>query len=154
VVAYFFNFFQQFQKKTYKGFYCNFSLRLLKCFKFVFALKKLKKPPSKVAQNNSNPLFFLTAWAAQTTQTEEFMLQNVAYRTTVYRTGVRTFHCLNKLFYLVISKILKIVGLQPRISKVFSITRTIFSHSRPEQFFEQFLLTEYFFNLFLDVSQI
>ena len=31
---------------------------MLKCFKFFFfALKKLKKPPSKVAQNNSNPLF-------------------------------------------------------------------------------------------------
>ena len=28
--------------------------------------------------------------AAQTAQTEEFMLQNVAYRPTVYRTGVVT----------------------------------------------------------------
>ena len=28
---------------------------------------------------------------AQTTQTEEFMFQNVAYRTTVYRTGIRWF---------------------------------------------------------------
>ena len=44
-----------------------------------FALKKLKKPPSKVAQKNSNPLFFLTASSAQTAQTEEFMFQNVAY---------------------------------------------------------------------------
>ena len=33
----------------------------------------------------SNPLFFLTAWAAQTAQTEGF--QNVAYRPTVYKTG-------------------------------------------------------------------
>ena len=66
-------------------------MRTLKCFfKFLknfFALKKLKKPPSKVAQNNLNPLFFLTAWATQTAQTEEFMLQNVANRPTVYRTG-------------------------------------------------------------------
>ena len=61
----------------------NFFFKFLKNF---FALKKLKKPPSIVAQNNSNPPFFLTAWAAQTAQTEEFMLQNVAYRTTVYRT--------------------------------------------------------------------
>jgi len=34
----------------------------LQCFrkkiKFFFALKKLKKTPSKVAQKNSNPLFF------------------------------------------------------------------------------------------------
>ena len=52
-------------------------MRTLKCF---FALKKLKKPPSKVAQNNSNPLFSLTAWANEMAETEEFMLQNVAYR--------------------------------------------------------------------------
>ena len=32
--------------------------------------------------------FFLTARAAQTAQTEEFMFQIVAYRPTVYRTGV------------------------------------------------------------------
>ena len=44
-----------------------------------FAHKKLKKPPSKVAQKNSNPLFFLTALTAQTATTEEFMFQNVAY---------------------------------------------------------------------------
>jgi hypothetical protein len=44
-----------------------------------FALKKLKKAPSKVAQKNSNPLFFLTTNSAQTVQTEEFMFQNVAY---------------------------------------------------------------------------
>ena len=53
-----------------------------------FALKKLKKTPSKVAQKNSNPLFFLTASTAQMAQSEEFMFQNVAYRPTVYRTGV------------------------------------------------------------------
>ena len=38
---------------------------------------------------------------------------------------------------LVISKFLQILDLQPRISKVFSITRTIFSHSRSEQFLKQ-----------------
>ena len=36
---------------------------------FFFAHKKLKKPPSKVAQKNSNPLFFsLTASIAQMAQ--------------------------------------------------------------------------------------
>ena len=54
---------------------------------FFFVHKKLKQPPSKVAQKNSDPLFSLTAWAAQTAQTEEFMFQNVAFRPTVYRTG-------------------------------------------------------------------
>ena len=55
--------------------------------KKIFAHKKLKKPPSKLAQKNSNPLFFLTASSAQMAQTEEFMFQNLAYRPTVYRTG-------------------------------------------------------------------
>ena len=82
VVAYFFNFSQLFQQQKFffiKSVLCNFSMRLLKCFfKFFFALKKLKKPPSKVAQNSSNPLFSLTASTAQMAQTEEFMFQNVA----------------------------------------------------------------------------
>ena len=60
----------------------------LKYLKKTFCPQKVEKTPSKVAQKNSNPLFFLTAWAAQTAQTEEFMFQNVAYRPTVYRTGL------------------------------------------------------------------
>ena len=71
---------------------CNFLVRMLKYFhifqkKIFFGHKKFKTPPTKVAQKTSNPLFFLTAQTAQTAQTEEFMLQNVAYRPTVYRTG-------------------------------------------------------------------
>jgi len=61
-VAYFFNLFKLFQKKNIKVILCNFSMRTLKCFLRnlnFFSLKKLKKPPSKVAQNNSNPLFSL-----------------------------------------------------------------------------------------------
>jgi hypothetical protein len=50
-------------------------VRTLQCFwkkfRFIFAPKKLKKPPSKVAQKYSNPLFFLTASTAQMAQTEE-----------------------------------------------------------------------------------
>ena len=56
--------------------------------KICFGLQKVEKPPSKDAQKNSNPFFLLTASSAQTAQTEEFMFQNVAYRPTVYRTGV------------------------------------------------------------------
>ena len=55
-----------------------------------FAHKKLKKTPSKVAQNFSNSLFFLMTLTAQTAQTEEFLVQNVAYRLTVYRTWLET----------------------------------------------------------------
>ena len=55
-------------------------------FKKKISHEKLKKPPSKVAKKNS--FFSLLTWAAQTAQTEEFMLQNVAYGPTVYKTGV------------------------------------------------------------------
>ena len=53
-----------------------------------FAHEKLKKPPLKVAKKYSNWFFSLLPWAAQTAQIEEFMFQNVAYRPTVYKTGV------------------------------------------------------------------
>jgi len=61
VVAYFFNFFQRFhqqQKKYINTILCNFSLQLLKCIlknlDHFFALKKLKKPPQKVAYISRN----------------------------------------------------------------------------------------------------
>ena len=38
------------------------------------------------------------------------------------------------LFFLFVSKILQILGLSLEFQKFFSITRTIFSHSRSEQF--------------------
>ena len=49
--------------------------------------KSWKKPSSCKLKSN---FFFLTDWVAQTAQTEGFMLQNVAYRPTVYRTGAVT----------------------------------------------------------------
>ena len=55
-----------------------------KKFQIFFLSQKVEKPPSKVAQENSNPLFFLTA---QTAQTEEIMFHNAANRPTVYKTG-------------------------------------------------------------------
>jgi hypothetical protein len=53
-----------------------------------FALKKLKKKPQKLLRKTQIHYFFLTASTAQMAQTEEFMFQNVAYRPTVYRTGL------------------------------------------------------------------
>ena len=51
--------------------------------------KKVEKIPLKVAQKYVLNFFSsLLPWAAQTAQTEEFMFQNVAYRPTVYRTGL------------------------------------------------------------------
>ena len=41
------------------------------------------------------------------------------------------------LFFLFVSKILQILGLSLEFQKFFSITRTIFSHSRSEQFWWQ-----------------
>ena len=43
---------------------------ILKKFEKIFDHQLLKKPPSKVAQNSTNPNFFLTALTAQTAQTE------------------------------------------------------------------------------------
>ena len=49
------------EKPFFTFFLCNFSVRTLQCFqkkKFIFfALKKLKKPPSKVAHNRPKPFF-------------------------------------------------------------------------------------------------
>ena len=59
-------------------------------------------------------------------------------------------YCEKKLFYWS-RKTFEIWGWRPRICKLFEITWTIYSNSeRPEQF----LVTECFFNLFLEVSQI
>jgi hypothetical protein len=52
---------------------------------------------------------------------------------------------------LVIEKTFEIRGRRPRICKHFEITRTIYSKSERS---EQFLVTECFFNLFLEVSHI
>ena len=46
-------------------------------------------------------------------------------------------------------KTFKIRGGRPRICKLLEITRTIYSNSERS---EQFLVTKYFFNLFLEVS--
>ena len=51
------------------------------------ATKSWKNHPQKLLRKTQIHFFFLTASSAQTTQTEEFMFQNVAYRPTVYRTG-------------------------------------------------------------------
>ena len=101
VVAYFSNFFQLFvDKKSFfiKVLLCNFSMRLLKHFLKIFkkifclATKKLKKPPQKVAYLSRNSvvseIFFLLSYICPTAQMAEFMFQNVAYRATVYRTGI------------------------------------------------------------------
>ena len=94
-VAYFFNFFKLFLKKTtkfIKYILCNFSMRMLKCFlkkfKFFLPTKSWKNHPQKLLRITQIHFFFLTAWAAQTAQTEEFMFRNVVYRPTVYRTGL------------------------------------------------------------------
>ena len=59
-------------------------------------------------------------------------------------------YCEKKLFEWS-RKTFEIRGWRPRISKIFEITRTIYSNSERS---EQFLVTECFFNLFLDVSHI
>ena len=56
-----------------------------------------------------------------------------------------------KKIVLVIEKKFEIQGWRPRICKNFEITRTIYSNSERS---EELLVTECFFNLFLEVSHI
>ena len=53
-------------------------------FKLFFCPQKVEKTTLKSC---SEILKKISPIAAQTTQTEEFIFQNVAYRATVYRTG-------------------------------------------------------------------
>ena len=57
-----------------------------KKIKFFLPTKSWKNHPQKLLRKTQIHFFSLTAWAAQTAQTEEFMFQNVAYRPTVYKT--------------------------------------------------------------------
>ena len=59
-------------------------------------------------------------------------------------------YCEKKLFYWS-RKTFEIRGWRPRICNFFEISRTIYSSSERS---EQFLVTECFFNLFLEVSQL
>ena len=54
--------------------------------KIFFALKKLKKPPSKVAYLSR--ILVVSEIFHNTAQMAEFMFQDMAYRATVYRTGI------------------------------------------------------------------
>ena len=57
----------------------------LKEFSKLFWPQKVEKNTLKsCSEKLKSTIFFLTAWAAQMAQTEEFMFQNVAYRPTVY----------------------------------------------------------------------
>ena len=61
--------------------------------KIFFDLKKLKKPPQKVAYLSKNSvvseIFHLLPTYCPTAQMAEFMFQNVVYRATVYITGIK-----------------------------------------------------------------
>ena len=59
-------------------------------------------------------------------------------------------YCEKKMFYWS-RKTFVIQGWRPRICKIFEITRTIYSISESS---EQFLVTECFFNLFLEIRTI
>ena len=58
---------------------------------------------------------------------------------------------LPKLFWPTVREKFEIRGWRTRFCKIFEITRTIYSNSERS---EQLLVTECFFNLFLDVSHI
>ena len=84
-------FFRIFWKKNH-FILCNFLVRTLqylkKNSKFFLPRKSWIKYTQKLLRKSHTHFFPLTAWAAQTVQTEKFMIQNVAYKPTVYRTGI------------------------------------------------------------------
>ena len=55
----------------------------------------MKKPPQKIAYLSRNSIvleiFFLLPYICPTAQMAEFMLQNMAYRATVYIIGVQSY---------------------------------------------------------------
>jgi hypothetical protein len=59
----------------------------LKKIFFFFCTQKVEKTTLKSCSEKLNPLFF-PYYQPEMAQTEEFMFQNVAYRPTVYRTGI------------------------------------------------------------------
>ena len=52
---------------------------------FFLPTKSWKNNPEKIAPKNSNPLFFLLPWAAQTAQTEEFMFELPRFCLTLFK---------------------------------------------------------------------
>ena len=71
-----------------KFFIADSSIFKKRIVSFFLPTKSWKQHPQKLPRKTQIHFFFHTAWAAQTAQTEEFILQNVAYRPSVYRTGV------------------------------------------------------------------
>ena len=69
-------------------------MRTLQCFETKFEIffcqQKVEKNTLKSCSEKLKLIFFLTASTAQMAQTEEFIFQNVAYRPTVYRTGMQS----------------------------------------------------------------
>ena len=90
--------------------------------------KSWKNHPQKLLRITQIHFFFLTAWAAQT---EEFMLQNVAYRPTVYRTGPSAILALWDLFDPVL----------PRMHLWDWINKAIDYHSSVPQWGQSFMMT-------------
>ena len=61
--------------------------KVSKNFQVFLPTKSWKNHPQKLLRIPQIHFFSLTALTATTTQTEEFLFQNVAYWLTVYRTG-------------------------------------------------------------------
>ena len=72
-------------------FHANFLVKTQQYFRkiFFFPRKKLKKLRC-CSENLKSTFLSLLPCASQTAQIEEFMFQNMAYRATVYRTGLQS----------------------------------------------------------------
>ena len=96
----------------------------------------------------------LNLWIAYLSCTADLTLlpsdMSVQFSQWYFVTKIVLTYCEKKLFFW-FRKSFEIWGWRPRICKIVEITWTIYSNSERS---EQFLLTEFFFNLFLEVSQI
>ena len=106
-------------------------------------------------QKKFSCLFPISHWAAPIEMNEKKTTDATFSSIWQNRNGI----LLLKLFWPTVRKKMfwwsrktfEIRGWKPRIFKIFEITWTIYSNSERS---EQFLVTECFFNLFLEVSQI
>ena len=76
---------------------CNFLVRMLKYFlknKHFLPTKSWKNHHQKLLRKPQIHFFSLLPWAAQMAQREEFCFQKMAYRITVYSSGLKRILCI------------------------------------------------------------
>ena len=123
------------------------------CESWMFFTKfDLVEPIISISVRKFQYTFLLVTFVLQTTLTRSKQTSYYlkCFEKWYFVTKIVLTFCVKKLFKWS-RKTLEIRGWRPRGCKMFEITRTIYSNSERS---EQFLVTECFFNLFLEVSHI